>query len=185
MEKNFPNEIIENIMTRQTIREYTAEPVPDGLLQTVLDCAVRAPSGRNTQPCHIRVLRSRQKLDEMNTDFKNIVGWDTPVYTGWNLRPVYHNAPVFIFIFAQNPDGMSAGLMAENIALAAKSLGLGSCMVGSLGALFENETAAKKWKTLLEIPGDWHFLLGMTLGFPNEQPPFKPREDGHVKIIDI
>ena len=68
------NEIIKNIMTRQTIREYTSEQVPMELLNVVLDAAIRAPSGRNSQPCHIRVLRSKEKLDEMNTDFKNIVG---------------------------------------------------------------------------------------------------------------
>lgn len=177
------NPVIENILTRQTIREYTEEQVPDELLDIILQTAIRAPSGRNTQPCHLRVLRNREMLDEMNTDFKNIVGWDTPAYTGWNLRPVYHNAPTFIFIFAPSKDGMSAGLMAENIALAAHSLGLGSCMVGSLGALFDNEDGAKKWKQILQVPDDWHFLLGMTLGYPNEKPPFKDREDGHIKFI--
>lgn len=78
---------------------------------------------------------------------------------------------------------MAAGLMAENIALAAKSLGLGSCMVGSIGGLFDNEEGSKKWKKILEIPEDWCFLLGMTLGYPNEEPPMKEREDGHIKII--
>ena len=92
------NDAIKNIMTRQTIREYTNEQIPDELLQVVLDAAIRAPSGRNTQPCHLRVLRNKEILDRMNTDFKNLVGWDTPAYTGWDIRPVYHNAPVFIFI---------------------------------------------------------------------------------------
>ena len=177
------NETINSIMTRQTIREYTDEPVPQNLLDAVLSAGLRAPSGRNSQPCHIRVTANKSLLDEMNTDFKNIVGWDTPAYTGWDIRPVYHNAPVFIFIFAPTKDGMSGGLMAENISLAAHSLGLGTCMVGSLGALFDNEYGAKKWKEILEIPQDWHFILGITLGYPNEKPPFKPREDGHIKFI--
>ncbi len=178
------NETVENILTRQTIREYTKEQVPEELLDIVLKAAVRAPSGRNTQPCHLRVIKNKERLDEMNTDFKNIVGWDTPAYTGWNLRPVYHNAPVFIFIFAKGKDGMSAGLMAENIALCAKALGLGTCMVGSLGALFDDEAGGKKWKEILKVPEDWHFLLGITLGFPNETPPMKEREDGHILFID-
>ncbi len=178
------NSVIENILSRQTIREYTNEQVPDELLDVILQCAIRAPSGRNTQPCHLRVLQNRQKLEEMNKDFKDIVGWDTPAYTGWDIRPVYHNAPTFIFIFAKDKSDMSAGLMAENIALAAHSLGLGSCMIGSLGGLFDNPEGAKKWKEILEIPEDWHFLLGMTLGYPNEKPPFKDREDGHIKFID-
>ena len=178
------NPVIDALMTRQTIREYTNEQVPDELLKVILDAAIRAPSGRNSQPCHLRVLQNKEKLQEMNEDFKNIVGWDTPAYTGWNLRPVYHNAPTFIFIFAKDKDGMSGGLMAENIALAAHSLGLGSCMIGSLGALFDDENGARKWKEILEIPDDWNFILGMTLGYPNEKPPFKEREDGHIKFID-
>lgn len=178
------NPVIENLMTRQTIREYTQEQVPDELLKVILDAAIRAPSGRNSQPCHLRVLQNKEKLGEMNKDFKDIVGWDTPAYTGWNLRPVYHNAPTFIFIFAKDKDGMSGGLMAENIALAAHSLGLGSCMIGSLGALFDDEKGAEKWKKILEIPDDWNFILGMTLGYPNEKPPFKERENGHIKFID-
>mgnify|MGYP002513940703 CR=1 FL=1 len=93
------NKVIENIMSRQTIREYTDQQVPDELLQVVLDAAIRAPSGRNSQPCHLRVLTNKERLEEMNKDFKDIVGWDTPAYTGWNLRPVYHNAPVFATIF--------------------------------------------------------------------------------------
>ena len=56
------NEIIKNIMTRQTIREYTSEQVPMELLNIVLDAAIRAPSGRNTQPCHLRVLRSKEYI---------------------------------------------------------------------------------------------------------------------------
>ena len=177
------NEAIKNIMSRQTIREYTEEQVPDELLGVILDAAIRAPSGRNTQPCHLRVLQNKDLLDEMNTDFKNIVGWDTPAYTGWDIRPVYHNAPTFIFIFAESKADMAAGLMAENIALAAHALGLGSCMIGSIGGLFDDENGAKKWKKILDVPESWHFLLGLTLGYPNEKPPFKDREDGHIKFI--
>lgn len=177
------NDVIKNILSRQTIREYTEKQVPDDLLNVILDCAIRAPSGRNSQPCHLRIVQDKSLLDEMNTDFKNIVGWDTPAYTGWDKRPVYHNAPTFIFIFAESKDGMSGGLMAENIALAAHGLGLGSCMVASLGALFDNEEGAKKWKDILDIPQHWSFILGLTLGYPNEKPPMKEREDGHIKFI--
>ena len=73
--------------------------------------------------------------------------------------------------------------MAENIALAAHGSGLGSCMVASLGALFDDEAGARKWKDILEIPQHWNFILGMSLGYPNEKPPMKEREDGHIKFI--
>ena len=67
------NEVIKNILSRQTIREYTNEQIPDELLDVILQCAIRAPSGRNSQPCHLRVVQDKALLDEMNTDFKNIV----------------------------------------------------------------------------------------------------------------
>lgn len=177
------NDVIKNILSRQTIREYTPSQIPDDVLDTVIQAALRAPSGRNSQPCHLRIVKNAALLDEMNTDFKNTVGWDTPAYTCYDIHPVYHNAPVFVFILAEKQDGMSAGLMAENIALAAHSLGLGSCMVASVGALFDDAEMNKKWMNILQVPEDWHFLLGICLGYPNEKPPFKEREDGHVKFI--
>lgn len=178
------NDALNNIMTRQTVREYTTEQIPPDVLDAVLQAALRAPSGRNSQPCHLRILSNTAKLDEMNTDFKNLVGWDTPAYTGWNLRPFYHNAPTVIFITAREKDCMSGGLMAQNIALAAHALGLGSCMIGSIGALFDDLENSKKWKQYLEIPEDWHFILAISLGYPNEKPPMKERENGHIKFIE-
>lgn len=177
------NPTMQTILSRQTVREFTADPVPPEALDAVLQAALRAPSARNKQPVHLRVITDKALLDEMNVDFKNLVGWDTPAYTLWDKHPVYHNAPVFVFLVSENGAAMDAGLMAENIALAAASLGLGSCMVGSLGALFRDDACRAKWNAILEIPREWHFDLGIALGVPAETPPMKDREDGHVKFI--
>ena len=175
------NEAYQNIMRRQTVREYLPDAVPDDIIDAVLAAAIRAPSGRNTQPCHIRTVENTAVLNEMNTDFKNLVGWNTPAYTNWDIHPFYHNAPVLFFIFAADTSETAAGLMAENIALACSALGLGSCMIGSIGALFDDTALSEKWKLRLDIPCEWKFLLAVSVGFPKELPPMKERESGHIK----
>ena len=176
------NSVIENILSRQTIREYTNEQLPDELLDVILQCAIRAPSGRNTQPCHLRVLQNREKLEEMNKDFKDVVGWDTPAYTRWDVNPVYQTAPTLAIIFAENESYMDSGIMCENIVIAAESLGLGTCIIASIGALFNDEKALK-WKKLFDIPENYKFQIAIAIGYPDEKPEQKPRFDDRVKVI--
>ncbi len=176
------NETTDNILTRRTIREYTNEQITDEQLETLLTCAMWAPSGRNSQPCHIRAVRSREFLDEMNAEFKDLVGWDTPAYTNWDKNPFYQNAPTVLFMYGSSPSYTDGGLMAANIALAAKSMGLGTCIIGSIGALLDGEGGIK-WKKRLDIPDDFTFILAIAVGNPDENPVPKPRKPEQFKII--
>ncbi len=176
------NETIENILTRRTIREYTPEQISENELETLIKCAMWAPSARNLQPCHLRVVQSKRFLDEMNVDFKNLVGWDTPAYTRWDKNPFYHNAPTVMFIFSKGRSDMDGGIMTENIALAAKSMGLGTCIIGSIGALMNHDEGIK-WKKKLDIPYDYRFLIAVAVGHGNEEPEPKERKSGQFKIV--
>ena len=83
------------------------------------------------------------------------------------------DAPVVI-VGCANPKALLTGKWAtvdttialENMALAAWSLGIGSCWIGSF-----NE---EKTKELLKIPEDWKVIALVTFGYPAEQP--KPRK---------
>ena len=75
------NEVIDAVLTRQTIREYKPIMLTDAQLDTLTAAAMMAPSGRNCQPCHVRFICNDAMLRQMQIDFKNIVGWDTPVHT--------------------------------------------------------------------------------------------------------
>ncbi len=177
------NETIDNILERRTIREYTPEQISDDQLETLIECALWAPSGRNSQPCHVRVVQSKRILDEMNTDFKNLVGWDTPAYTNWDKNPFYQNAPTVFFIYSPGKSTMDGGIMAENIALCAKGLGLGSCIIGSIGALLDGKEG-DKWKERLDIPKSYRFLISVATGYGCETPVPKDRKRDQFKIID-
>lgn len=176
------NEVIETILERQTIREYKKEQITEQELNTIIAAAIKAPSGRNSQPCNVRFLQNAEMLHKMHIDFKNKVGWDTPVHTRWETNPFYHNAPTFAVIFAEGKSDMDAGLMTENICIAAKSIGLGTCIVASVGALFEGETGIK-WKKEIGVPEEWQFLIGICIGYPDEKPEFKPRDESKFVVV--
>lgn len=178
------NETINNILKRQTIRSYKKEQITDEQLDLLIRAAKAAPSGRNMQPCHVRFVQNREMLDEMNRDFKNLVGYDTPAYTRWDVNPVYHNAPTFAVIFAENESYMDGGIMCENICIAAESIGLGTCIIASVGTLFDDGNAdGNKWKKAWNIPESYKFLIAIAIGYPDEEPERKPRFDDRIKII--
>lgn len=176
------NEVTDAIFKRQTIREYKREQITDEMLETLREAAKRAPSGRNMQPCYVRFVQNAEMLHEMHIDFKNLVGWETPAYTRSDTNPFYHNAPTFVFIYAEHDSAMDAGIMAENICIAAEGMGLGTCIVGSAGALF-NDEAGKKWNEKLRVPREFRYQIGICVGFPDEQPPQKPRFDDRIEVI--
>ena len=176
------NETIKSIMLRQTVRQYKNEQIKDDELEIIKKAAIAAPSARNMQPCHIRFIQNKEYLDGMNTDFKEVVGYDTPAYTRWDVNPVYQTAPTLALIFADGEHYMDAGIMVENIAIAAQGIGLGTCIIGSIGALFEDERA-KKWKTLFDIPQSFKFQIAVAIGYPDEKPEPKPRFSDRIKVI--
>ena len=108
--------------------------------------------------------------------------WDTPAYTNYNISPVYQNAPTLIFLFAEGNSAMDGGIMTENICIAAKSMGLGTCIIASVGGLM-NEPEGDIWKERLHVPADWKFLIAIAVGVPDEDPAPKPRAEGRVEIF--
>ena len=176
------NAVTDAIFSRRTIRAYKREQISEQMLETLMQAAKAAPSGRNMQPCYVRFVQDGEMLHEMHIDFKNLVGWDTPAYTRSDVNPFYHNAPTFVFIYAAGESAMDAGIMAENICIAAESMGLGTCIVGSAGALFNSE-AGKKWNERLHVPRDFRYQIGVCVGYPDETPPRKPRFDDRIEVI--
>ena len=110
------NEAVNAVLERQSIREYTAQKLTKDELETLALAAKKAPSARNLQPCIVRFITNKDLLDEINADFKDHVGADTPAYSRYQTNPVYHNAPVMAMIFSENGSKIDAGIMVENIA---------------------------------------------------------------------
>lgn len=177
------NPVIKAILSRRTIRSYKDTPLEREVIETLLQCAMWAPSGRNSQPCHVRVLTDKKVLDELNRDFKNKVGWDTPAYTRWDVNPVYQGAPALFCIYAEVNDAMNSGIMVENIAVAAEGLGLGSCIIASVGGLL-SAPEGDKWKRIMDIPEHFQFCIAIAVGEKAEDPEPKERKSENFRIVE-
>lgn len=176
------NSTVDCILSRRSVRAYKDEPLTAAQLETVLYAGLWAPSGRNSQPLTVRALTGKDRLDALNADFWRTVGPDAKPYSRCDVNPVYQTAPALILMFSESGAYTDAGIAAENMALAAKSLGLGSVIIASVGALFDGEYASK-WKKTLEVPEEMRFLLAVAVGVPDEDPPVKPRDAGKYRII--
>ena len=79
-------EIIEAIRTRRSIRSFRPDPVPEKVLEELLDACRWAPSGGNAQPWHFAVLGGKV-LDEVKArlEEKAKASWDGNTFT--NISP--------------------------------------------------------------------------------------------------
>lgn len=179
------NETMESILKRRSIRLYKPEMPTDAEMDTVLSAALYAPSARNLQPNHVRIVKDKALLDELNKDFKAFVGENTPAYTGWQEQPFYHDAPVFAMIFGDRENHytpVDAGIMVENMAIAAQSVGLGSCIIGCIGT-YMNSPEGAKWRERFDVPENCDFMIGITLGYADEVPEMKPRYEDRIEEV--
>ncbi len=58
-------EFVQTIFARRSIRKYTAEPVDEGIVKTLLQAAMAAPSSANRKPWHFVVTADRKTLDSL------------------------------------------------------------------------------------------------------------------------
>lgn len=178
------NPVTQAILKRRTIREYKDIALSRETLSTLLECAMWAPSGRNSQPCHVRVIKDKKLLQELDTDFWNKVGRGTPAYTKCDVNPVYQGAPALFLIYTPTEDAMNSGIAVQNIAIAAEGMNLGSCIIASVGSLLKSEEG-EKWKKIIDIPEDYSFQIAIAVGEKAENPQPKERHPENFRIVEV
>lgn len=180
------NQVIETIMARRSIRAYKPQPVPHDVLDKILECGINAPNGMNAQQWEVRVVDSKEWLDNATAAYKKTVA-GTPAEKAAadpSFVNMFRNAPTVVFI-AHKPGPctqVDCGLMAGNMVLAAHSLGIGSvCMMGPLG--FFSTPEGKPYLESLQLSEGYDLLLCIGMGYADEQPAAKPRNRDVIKYI--
>ena len=59
-------EIVEAIRTRRSVRKYKGDPIPEQIIRELLELAVWAPSGMNTQTWAFVVLEDREYMKNLS-----------------------------------------------------------------------------------------------------------------------
>ena len=179
----YENEVINNIMARRSVRQYLDKPVEHEKLAVVVRAGINAPSGMNRQPWIIRVVEDQQLIADVNEVFMQ----ENPeqVKRDPNFKNMFRNAPNLICVCTPAKGGgeLDAGLLGENMMLAAQSLGLGTCCLGGPVRFLLSNERCKFFIDRLDIPEDYKLNYIIAIGYPDEQPEAKPRDESKVKYI--
>lgn len=174
------SQLLNLFLSRRSIRKFSSKPVKEVYVKKIVEIGQRAPTACNLQTYSVVWVRET-KLKEKVLDACAVSG---------SIR----TAPVVLVICADvrrlvkvldylNHDHffkhgygysikllsiMDASFVAENITMAAECLGLGSVFVGSA-------LANAKVIKLLKLPKGVLPLTLLCVGYPDEQPPARPR----------
>ena len=176
--------VIENIMARRSIRQYKPQPVNRDTMQIILNCGINAPNGQNKQSWAIRVVDNPEFINGITEVFKEK---NPKAKKSTSKKKMFRNAPTVVFIANDTSYDMSqidCGLLGENMILAAQSMGIGSCCLGSPTRFMTETPEAAEYLKQLDIPEGYSLLYCIAFGYPDEAPAAKPRDASKIKFID-
>ena len=184
------NETLKVIKNRRSIKQYKAEQIPDADLQQIMEAAIYAPNARNAQTWHFTVIQNKEMLDRIVDIIKeNIMNSDIEFLKGRASEPGYntfHHAPTIVIVTGDEKDkfrDVSGGAAAENIALAAKSLNIGSCVMTSPELLFASQKG-NALKKELGIPDGCTHVCVVALGYhEGKEPETPPRNKDVINYV--
>jgi nitroreductase len=151
-------ELLEAVKKRYSCRAYQDRPVETEKLDKILDAARLAPSAKNLQDWRFVIVTDKQTRAQLCTAANN--------------QAFVAQAPVVIVCCGTQSYLMGCGqpvgpidvaIAMEHIALAAASLGLATCWVGSF--------CPDEIRKILQIPTHIHIIELLALGWPADKQP--------------
>ena len=159
--------VINNIMTRTSIRQYTDQPVSKTDIETLLRAGMAAPTAVNAQPWHFVAVTDKAKLKEL---------------AATNRRGSMIEQAALAIVVCGNMDKAMKGkgqgywiqdcsAATENILLAAHALGLGAVWTG----LYPMDDRVAAVSQVLKLPETIIPLCTIVIGHPAESPTPKDK----------
>jgi nitroreductase len=189
------------VYERRSVRKYLDKPVSRDLLLEIIHAGRMAPSAMNRQPWSFYVVTDKEMISGFS---KSIIRASVVEFAKSGIRqmlrtasdlyhavkgtefkskedPVFHGAPAVIFITVPKEDEwamVDAGMCAQNMLLAAHSMGLAGCPIG-FAKLIERTSDYPK----LRIPEQEQVVLAVVIGYPDEFPDSHPRRKNNVFFL--
>ena len=161
---NTQEAVINNIMTRTSVRNYTKEPVSDEQLETLVKAAMAAPTAANMQPWEFVVITDKFVMEK----YAVINKYATMAKTAPAAIAVIGNLNAYAS--RSNMSGYWAqdcSAATENLLLAAHAMGLGAVWTGVYSENTEYASARMKGTSkLLNLPPNKIPLALIFIGHP-------------------
>lgn len=191
------NETMQTILHRRAIRRFDEKQIEEDALQEILKAGLYAPSAGGRQGVLFAVCQTKEvnerlgKIKRANSSPRmatavSYVSREQPsIADDPKLQNAFYDAPTVITLFALKNFLFSpedCAIAAENMMLAADSLGIGSCYIGQGWNAFADpygQEILKKW----EIPVDHYAVMQLLLGYPRKgdvHPTPKQRKEGRI-----
>ena len=172
------NETLRTLRERRSVRSFLPDPIPEHILDAILEAGTWAATGKNQQSPVMVVVREAETIDYMERLNAAVMG-----QTG--THPFY-GAPVVVVVLADgdNYNWLRDGsLVMGNLMNAAHSLGVGGCWINRAQEVFESEEG----KALLRrwgIPESYRGIGNCILGYPKgDLPAPKPRKADYIRKV--
>jgi nitroreductase len=190
------NEIIKCITGRRSIRKYRSEQIKPEELEQILQAGLYAASAGNRQSPFMVVCQNPETIRELgrvksaafrgqySTERFYVSKEQPSIADDPNMKDAYYGAPTVITIFTPKDflfGPYDGSCMAANMLLAAHSLGIGSCFIGTAWEAFACELGQRLLRDW-NIPDNYHADIQLCLGYPfdSTSPKAKPRKDGRI-----
>jgi nitroreductase len=155
------NSVLDAIKNRRSIVRFETTPIEEEKIQAILEAGRWAPSWLNKQPWRFIVVTDaaiKERLSELVPTVFKLGVREAPVCIVVSVDP---DEDSFHFI----EDGAAA---TQNMALAAHSLGLASCWIGTYAHKKEKKSAEEKIRDVLEIPNTHRVMSLLPIGIPKQ-----------------
>ena len=170
--------VLQNMLTRRSVRRYQSTPVPQELLDRIIEAGTYAASGKSMQPWIIIQVTDKEvqeRLRKVNAEIMGAAPGADPFY----------GAPVYLIVLSerQNRNHVYDGtLVMGNMMLAAHALGLASCWINRAREEFDMPEW-QEWLHSLGIEGDYEGIGHLAVGYAEGEPrPAKPRKPCVYKV---
>lgn len=178
-------ELKEALYTTRAMRRVKPDPIPEDDCAAILDAAIRAPSGGNSQNWRFLVVTDpaiRRRLGPLYREAFSLlrenvyrVAWERAAEvgdeatlrimrsSGW-LADHFEEVPLWLMAYSRNdPSGGSIYPAVWSAMLAGRERGLGSCLTTILGIF-----RAEEVERVLSVPSDrgWELKAAVSFGYP-------------------
>ena len=161
-----------------SVRDYKPDPVPVEMVESIVAAAQRTSTSSNLQTYSVVAVageEKRRRLSELCANQKQVT--QAPIFLAWcadlsRLDRVCHmRGYEQVTDYVENflVAAVDAVITAQTAALAAESLGLGVCYIGSI------RNHPREVIDLLALPRLVFPVTGLTLGWPASRPILRPR----------
>jgi nitroreductase len=166
-------DFVQLIRERQSVRGYADRPVEKEKLDLLVEAVRLAPSASNAQPWKLIMVDEPVLRGEIaQATFSPAISFNrfvpqAPVIAVLTIERTRTITQIGGWLKDREYQLIDIGIAAEHLCLQAADIGLGTCMIG-----WFNE---KKIKTLLKIPRGTRIGLLVTIGYPSEGYPLRPK----------